>query len=95
MARRMNNRYSSRLLIWEVSDPGVRTSSLVAGAAICHGRCIAARNALSSKTAGRLLKWVHDKEVKPNQDEANPPCERVKERRNPSADAHGEPMSGG
>jgi hypothetical protein len=38
---------------------------------------------------------VLDKNVKPKQDEADPPCERVKERRNPSADAHEEPMSEG
>jgi hypothetical protein len=34
------------------------------------------------------------KRVNPTLDEANSPCERIKERRNPSADAHGEPMSG-
>ena len=34
-------------------------------------------------------KRVHDQEVKPMQDEANPPCERVKERRNPSAAPRG------
>ena len=37
---------------------------------------------------------VHDKNVKPKQGAAKQQCERFKERRNPSADAHGEPMSG-
>ena len=38
---------------------------------------------------------MHDKEAKPWQDAAKQEYERFKERRNPSADAHGEPMCGG
>ena len=41
------------------------------------------------------LPGMHDKEAKPWQDAAKQEYERFKERRNPSADVHGEPMSGG
>jgi hypothetical protein len=41
------------------------------------------------------LPRMHDKEVKPWQDAAKQECERFKERRNPFAEAHEMPMSGG
>jgi hypothetical protein len=59
-----------------------------------RGAYHARRETASTTRLGENL-GAYDKKVRPKQNAAKQEGERFKERRNPSADAHGEPMSGG